>query len=75
LICREFDLGMMVLLNGKRRIWRAQEGWKELFEKADERFVFEGVKVPPGCNLAIVEASWAGDTDTDVDGSRPGARR
>jgi hypothetical protein len=32
--------------------------WQQLFKQADERFIFMGLKMPPGSNLSIIEASW-----------------
>jgi hypothetical protein len=54
----------MAFSNGKER--DAQE-WRQLFKKADNRFVFEGVRMPPGSMLAIIEASWAGDSVASQD--------
>ncbi|KAH8676553.1 putative O-methyltransferase [Tricladium varicosporioides] len=57
---RIFDLAMKQMTNGKER---DVEDWIRLFKSADERFVFESVKVPEGSKLAIIEFSWAGDKD------------
>jgi hypothetical protein len=34
--------------------------WKSLFEHADPRFIFKGIKQPLGSRLAILEAMWEG---------------
>jgi hypothetical protein len=49
------DLTMMEIGNAKER---DLDEWKQLFEQADERFVFKGPKMPPGSRLAILEATW-----------------
>jgi hypothetical protein len=46
---------MMVAANAKER----EEGdWRALFEKADPRFKYLGVKRPAGSRMALVEAAW-----------------
>ncbi|KAH6675785.1 putative O-methyltransferase [Halenospora varia] len=57
---RIFDLAMKQMANGKER---DVQDWIQLFKSADERFVFEGVKMPEGSKLAIIEFSWTGDKD------------
>ncbi|KAF2111200.1 putative hydroxyindole O-methyltransferase [Lophiotrema nucula] len=47
-----------VFTNGKER---DTENWAALFGKADNRFIFLGVRLPPGSKEAIVEAVWAPD--------------
>ena len=37
--------------------------WARLFRDADKRFRFEGVRLPAGSKLAIIEASWDGTGD------------
>ena len=37
---------------------RDAEEWAALFAKADARFVFLGIRVPPGSKCAIIEAEW-----------------
>jgi hypothetical protein len=32
--------------------------WINIFEQADARFVFKGMKQPPGSRLAILETTW-----------------
>jgi hypothetical protein len=49
------DLTMMEIGNAKER---DLEEWQHLLEQADRRFIFTGLKMPPGSNLAILEASW-----------------
>lgn len=49
------DLLMMGLFNSKLR---TLDEWKQLFEKADSRFVFKGANVPDGHKMAIIEALW-----------------
>lgn len=51
---------MKQMANGKER---DVQDWIQLFKSADERFVFEGVKMPEGSKLAIIEFSWTGDKD------------
>jgi len=46
---------MLEIGNAKER---CLEEWKGLFEEADSRFVFKGMKQPPGSSLAILEMSW-----------------
>jgi hypothetical protein len=46
---------MMEIGNAKER---DLDEWKQLFEQADERFVFKSPKMPPGSRLAILEATW-----------------
>ena len=49
-----------------KEIFNAKErdlnDWIHLFERADLRFKFLGVKKPPASQLAIIEVSWAGAT-------------
>ena len=53
--CRTFDLGMIALLNGRER---DADEWRLLFDRADSRFHFVGVKQPEGSSLALMEAVW-----------------
>jgi hypothetical protein len=48
---------MMEVGNAKER---DVEEWKELFEKADERFAWKGAKVPVGSRLGVLEWVWEG---------------
>ncbi|CAK3877684.1 O-methyltransferase gsfB [Lecanosticta acicola] len=60
---RQWDLNMMLLFNG---LDREETDWAHLFERADKRFKFLGVKtptknvegVPPAFLLNIIEAVW-----------------
>ncbi|KAK7192329.1 hypothetical protein DPSP01_004918 [Paraphaeosphaeria sporulosa] len=52
---RAFDLTMLEIGNAKERDLNE---WKALFAEADARFVFKGVKQPPGSRLTIIETSW-----------------
>jgi hypothetical protein len=49
------DLTMMEIGNAKER---DLEEWQQLLKQADMRFIFKGVKMPPGSNLAVIEARW-----------------
>jgi hypothetical protein len=46
---------MMEIGNAKER---DLDEWKQLFEQADRRFIFQGLRMPPGSRLAILEATW-----------------
>jgi hypothetical protein len=37
---------------------RSEEDWRDLFAKADSRFTFLGVTLPPGAALSFIEAEW-----------------
>lgn len=52
---RTLDLTMLEIGNAKER---ELDEWKLLFEQADARFVFQGMRMPPGSKLAIIEATW-----------------
>ncbi len=40
---------------------RDVDDWVQLFECADSRFEFLGVKQPAGSRLGIIEVVWKGD--------------
>lgn len=46
---------MKIFTNAKER---DASQWAALFKKADVRFHFQGVKLPPGAKCAIIEAKW-----------------
>ena len=46
---------MLSILNARER---DADEWRWLFEEADPRFTFLGVKRPKGSDLAIIEAVW-----------------
>lgn len=46
---------MLEIGNAKER---ALEEWQALFEQADPRFSFKGMRQPPDSRLAIIEAIW-----------------
>ena len=48
---------MLEILNARERDGAE---WRDLFQLADERFKFLGVKKPKGSNLALIEARWEG---------------
>ena len=50
---------MKVMLNGKER---DAEGWINLFKAADLRFRVGSIRLPIGSKLAIIEATWQGET-------------
>ncbi|PVI04246.1 putative O-methyltransferase [Periconia macrospinosa] len=52
---RSLDLTMLIIGNAKDR---EVHEWKTLFEQADARFRFKGVRQPPGSRLAIIEVEW-----------------
>lgn len=54
---RAFDLAMLELQNSKER---EASDWAALFERADPRFEFMGVRAPPKSLLSIIEAKWKG---------------
>ncbi|KAI0854203.1 S-adenosyl-L-methionine-dependent methyltransferase [Daldinia vernicosa] len=54
-LVRGFDLAMMELFNARER---EQRDWQRLFEEADSRFRFEGVKAMPGADPAFISATW-----------------
>jgi len=56
-IIRTMDLVMLTLLNARER---TAGDFKELFEEADPRFKFLGVKRPKNCRMSIIEAVWEG---------------
>jgi hypothetical protein len=49
------DLTMMEIGNAKER---DLSEWKNMIAQADPRFIFKGMKQPPGSRLAILEATW-----------------
>jgi hypothetical protein len=56
--CRSFDILMKSFTNAKER--NAQE-WAALFTKADPRFEFQGICIPPGAKCAVIEAKWVSE--------------
>ena len=46
---------MKAFTNAKER---EAEDWAGLFAKADPRFYFRGVRMPPGSKCAVIEAEW-----------------
>ena len=57
---RTMDLVMMEVGNAKER---SEEEWKKLFEEADGRWRWVGVRTMVGSALGILEAVWEGDGD------------
>ena len=39
---------------------RDPEAWASLFARADPRFVFKGITMPPEARMAIILAEWEG---------------
>ncbi|KAI9663956.1 MAG: hypothetical protein M1821_007447 [Bathelium mastoideum] len=52
---RASDLAMKAILNAKER---DLDDWKELFQKADSRFHYRGVKTPHESSMGILEFVW-----------------
>ncbi|EED16326.1 O-methyltransferase, putative [Talaromyces stipitatus ATCC 10500] len=52
---RAMDLTMLEIGNSKER---ALDEWISLFAQADSRFIFKGMRQPPGSRLAILEVTW-----------------
>jgi hypothetical protein len=52
---RAMDLTMLEIGNAKER---DLDEWTNLFEEADSRFIFQGIKQPLDSRLAIIEATW-----------------
>jgi hypothetical protein len=52
---RAMDLTMLEIGNAKERDLNE---WRSLFQQADSRFEFKGMKQPAGSRLAILEAIW-----------------
>ncbi|PHH71413.1 hypothetical protein CDD80_5296 [Ophiocordyceps camponoti-rufipedis] len=54
-VIRSMDMQMLALLNAQER---DEAQFRALFEAADRRFVFAGVRRFAGCRMAVVEAIW-----------------
>lgn len=54
---------MTTLFNARER---TAEEWKDLFAKADPRFVLKQIIEPKGSALAILEAVWMGDSNQEI---------
>jgi len=52
---RTMDLDMLTLFNARER---DEDDWKVLFQRADPRFKFQGIKQPKGSTLALILATW-----------------
>lgn len=52
---RGMDVTMLEIGNARERDLGE---WIHIFEQADSRFVFKGMKQPPGSRLAILEVVW-----------------
>ncbi|CAG8978171.1 hypothetical protein HYALB_00011487 [Hymenoscyphus albidus] len=57
---RALDLTMLTIQNSRER---EAHDWKALFEQADPRFKFQGIKQPMGSELAFILASWEPGSD------------
>ncbi|PLB54881.1 O-methyltransferase [Aspergillus steynii IBT 23096] len=53
---RTMDISMKAFNNARER---DAEAWESLFAKADSRFRFLGITIPPGAQMAIIEAEWS----------------
>lgn len=51
------DISMKAFNNARER---DPETWASLFSKADPRFQFMGITLPPGARMAIMLAEWRG---------------
>lgn len=49
------DISMKAFNNARER---DAEVWASLFSKADPRFYFMGITMPPGFRMAIILAEW-----------------
>jgi hypothetical protein len=52
---RWLDLAMLGLFNAGDR---SAEQWEALFQKADPRLKYQGIKYVPGSNMSFIEAVW-----------------
>ncbi|KAI0197959.1 S-adenosyl-L-methionine-dependent methyltransferase [Astrocystis sublimbata] len=59
---RGYDIVMKCFTNGKER---DREGWVSLFTKADARFKFLGVAIPPGSKEALIKAEWTPESSCE----------
>lgn len=55
---RLMDISMKAFNNARER---DAEGWAVLFSKADPRFQFMGITIPPSARMAIILAEWRGE--------------
>ncbi|OCL08124.1 S-adenosyl-L-methionine-dependent methyltransferase [Glonium stellatum] len=60
---RGLDVVMKCFTNAKER---EAGDWAALFTKADPRFKFLGVRMPPGSKDAVIEAEWTSAEDVKV---------
>ena len=54
------DISMKAFNNARER---DPETWASLFSKADPRFQFMGIILPPGARMAIMLAEWRGEPE------------
>ncbi|KAF2655178.1 putative O-methyltransferase [Lophiostoma macrostomum CBS 122681] len=54
---RAMDLTMLEISNSRER---ELADWEQVFAQADSKFVFKGMRQPPGSRLAILEFAWEG---------------
>jgi hypothetical protein len=52
------DISMKAFNNARER---DPETWASLFSKADPRFQFMGITMPPEARMAIILAEWQGE--------------
>ena len=55
---RLMDISMKAFNNARER---DPETWASLFSKADPRFKFMGITMPPEARMAIILAEWQGE--------------
>ncbi|KAI1764917.1 S-adenosyl-L-methionine-dependent methyltransferase [Hypoxylon sp. FL1150] len=66
-LMRSMDMVMLTLLNAQER---EERDFIQLFEQADDGFVFKGITRPQGCRMSIIEAVWKPD-EVDQNTSQP----
>ncbi|PWY88574.1 S-adenosyl-L-methionine-dependent methyltransferase [Aspergillus sclerotioniger CBS 115572] len=59
---RYMDIAMKAFNNARERDVRT---WEGLFAEADARFRVLGISVPPGAQMAVIEAEWIGECSTE----------
>ena len=50
---------------------RDAETWASLFSRADPRFHFVGITIPPEARMAIILAEWLGEGDDEKSVDEP----
>ena len=57
MLCRNFDLTMLAMLNA---LERSEEDWHGLVRSADSRFRLSKIVQPPFANQGLIEITWCG---------------